>query len=508
MEIDFLGLIRYSLCLLFWERGWPTLEKNAGQGNGHLIPSMQPSQSNTVCFTGGTHDPNHTTFPQTPAQEPGRAWRAGGAIARLGPRPQQVALPVRRALSMSRHARGSIGFCSISDSGSGIGGGALLLRRGLAAYAAAGGPGSGGGGDAAGGSAFHEHFARIYGDRWPGLYAALRQPTRHVARVNKFFVEEVVGQGGQQQVEELERIMRACALADGGEVAKAGQGKGLWARILRVADSSLPLCFLGDGGGDGGQLQPQQPQQSFVPPTEARARWLGDGLEAESEEEEGSGGDDDTDDDNDASSSSSSTSAPPPPQRQHSRRPLPYYIMDLASVLAALALDVREGHKVADFCAAPGTRSFVPCFLLLCESGPPPGFLSPHTHIHTHAQHTCVTYRREEPRARGNGGARWNARGERPLQGPQRPPRPHPGGLPPVLPPPATATAAVSATNIVWGPRGAGDVPGRGQVVRARAAPAGKDLDFWVGVVVVGRLWKVLVASGVLSPPFPLSYLA
>jgi 16S rRNA C967 or C1407 C5-methylase (RsmB/RsmF family) len=36
---------------------------------------------------------------------------------------------------------------------------------------------------------------------------------------------------------------------------------------------------------------------------------------------------------------------------------LPYYLMDLASILAALALDVREGQAVADFCAAPGKRS-------------------------------------------------------------------------------------------------------------------------------------------------------
>lgn len=34
-----------------------------------------------------------------------------------------------------------------------------------------------------------------------------------------------------------------------------------------------------------------------------------------------------------------------------------YYLMDLASIIAALVLDVTPGHRVADFCAAPG----MPC---------------------------------------------------------------------------------------------------------------------------------------------------
>lgn len=36
---------------------------------------------------------------------------------------------------------------------------------------------------------------------------------------------------------------------------------------------------------------------------------------------------------------------------------LGYYLMDAASVLPCLALDVQEGHTVLDLCTAPGGKS-------------------------------------------------------------------------------------------------------------------------------------------------------
>lgn len=39
--------------------------------------------------------------------------------------------------------------------------------------------------------------------------------------------------------------------------------------------------------------------------------------------------------------------------------PLPYFLMDGASILAALALGVREGHQVLDLCAAPGGKALI-----------------------------------------------------------------------------------------------------------------------------------------------------
>lgn len=36
---------------------------------------------------------------------------------------------------------------------------------------------------------------------------------------------------------------------------------------------------------------------------------------------------------------------------------LGYYLMDAASVLPCLALDVQEGHNVLDLCAAPGGKT-------------------------------------------------------------------------------------------------------------------------------------------------------
>jgi hypothetical protein len=248
----------------------------------------------------------------------------------------------------------------------------------------------------------------------------MRRPTRHVARVNKFFVaalpsrfpflppqalsqfgaslhktrpqahtqqqeqEQQQQQQEQQQEEEavqqLERLLRGCALASAAEEAGAGES-GSWARILRVADpAALPLCFVGDDGGGEGQWQ------SFVPPAEARSRWMalgekeggggaaavgqqGDGGGASDEESgsscsssssssSGDGGDGSSFFSSNSSSSSTSSLLPPPLplllHRQEQHVPLPHYIMDLASIVAALALDVREGHAVADFCAAPG----------------------------------------------------------------------------------------------------------------------------------------------------------
>ncbi|KAK7945156.1 hypothetical protein WMY93_000884 [Mugilogobius chulae] len=45
------------------------------------------------------------------------------------------------------------------------------------------------------------------------------------------------------------------------------------------------------------------------------------------------------------------------PARPDSNGLLGYYLMDAASVLPCLALDVREGHSVLDLCAAPGGKA-------------------------------------------------------------------------------------------------------------------------------------------------------
>ena len=43
--------------------------------------------------------------------------------------------------------------------------------------------------------------------------------------------------------------------------------------------------------------------------------------------------------------------------RPDQTRLLGYYLMDAASVLPCLALDVQEGHSVLDLCAAPGGKT-------------------------------------------------------------------------------------------------------------------------------------------------------
>ncbi|XP_075551007.1 5-methylcytosine rRNA methyltransferase l(2)10685 isoform X2 [Dermacentor variabilis] len=49
-------------------------------------------------------------------------------------------------------------------------------------------------------------------------------------------------------------------------------------------------------------------------------------------------------------------SAFPPPRRSGKERLLDYYLMDGASVLPVLALDLQQGDELADLCAAPGGK--------------------------------------------------------------------------------------------------------------------------------------------------------
>lgn len=48
------------------------------------------------------------------------------------------------------------------------------------------------------------------------------------------------------------------------------------------------------------------------------------------------------------------STTPPRPDRTGL---LGYYLMDAASLLPCLALDVQEGHNVLDLCAAPGGKT-------------------------------------------------------------------------------------------------------------------------------------------------------
>src|SRR5687768_1195288 len=40
-----------------------------------------------------------------------------------------------------------------------------------------------------------------------------------------------------------------------------------------------------------------------------------------------------------------------------------YYLMDAASLLPVMALDLREGEDFADFCAAPGGKTLAAAFM-------------------------------------------------------------------------------------------------------------------------------------------------
>lgn len=48
---------------------------------------------------------------------------------------------------------------------------------------------------------------------------------------------------------------------------------------------------------------------------------------------------------------------PQPRPRPDRNGLLGYYLMDAASVLPCLALDVQDGHNVLDLCAAPGGKT-------------------------------------------------------------------------------------------------------------------------------------------------------
>lgn len=137
---------------------------------------------------------------------------------------------------------------------------------------------------------FSDHFGQLYGERWPDLCAAMVQPQRHVARLNRFFSPTLISRQVQEILEEKskeifgEEVAATCkpiiiTRVDGHEEQEQQE--------------SLPICYTCP--------------ESFPPPTAS----IEGGLR-------------------------------------------PYYIMDLASIIVAVALDVKPDHHVADFCAAPG----------------------------------------------------------------------------------------------------------------------------------------------------------
>ena len=219
-------------------------------------------------------------------------------------------------------------------------------------------------------AAFMDHYGKLYGARWPALYHAMLQPSRHVARVNKFAFASPSSPrsfpfsllpssrtSNENDLSELERTMRRLArvgTAATAALASAQEEEGTLRLLAVPGQPRLPLCLVGH----------EDEPNCFAQPATARA-WLAGTVVEEGQEEEGdedgrsrygSDGSDGSDGGTSGEEEEKEEQATsrPPHQQQPPPGLLPYYLMDLASILAALALDVQEGHVVADICAAPG----------------------------------------------------------------------------------------------------------------------------------------------------------
>lgn len=73
---------------------------------------------------------------------------------------------------------------------------------------------------------FEEYFLSVYGARWPGLYKSLREPVRHILRVNKF-----AQIGDQSSLQKVEFLSNALWTEGGVHTEKDGCGLFLYYKM-------------------------------------------------------------------------------------------------------------------------------------------------------------------------------------------------------------------------------------------------------------------------------------
>lgn len=166
---------------------------------------------------------------------------------------------------------------------------------------------------AAGLAAFHDYYEQHYGERWQAsLFPALQQPTRSGALINRY-----IGVANQSRIESLfTRLGAEPWPADGITLAKQ-----CWQFPVSSSEDALPTKPV---------ARPATPDVDAISPSRFPAphtvHTMADRLACVS-----------------------------PDDRYPA--PLPYYPLDLASVLAVDAMGLQGHERVLDLCAAPGGKS-------------------------------------------------------------------------------------------------------------------------------------------------------
>jgi 16S rRNA C967 or C1407 C5-methylase (RsmB/RsmF family) len=176
-------------------------------------------------------------------------------------------------------------------------------------------------------SAMTQFFTNQYGaDRWPRLLEAMRQPVRHCCMPNRF-----------ANVEAVEQSLQPLAT-----------------RLRRVSFLRTPCFVVVDDDND----HDDDRQTTYEHELDNNEELLDDSVK-----DKGSNNSNKKSNQKHAAASSASTIRLPfaPPVKDPSTNLYNYYLLDVASVIGAEALQVQPHDHVLDMCAAPGGKSLVLC---------------------------------------------------------------------------------------------------------------------------------------------------
>lgn len=231
----------------------------------------------------------------------------------------------------------------------------------------------------AGMAAFHEYYSGVYGPRWSAsLYPALKRPVRMAALLNRY-----VGEPNLQRLRAFLRDQGAAPTpGEWWSAEAAGRGRPAAATALPINDPAVPLsgaecwwfpCDMQSGAAAAAAtVNAADESGSSATPVSDNDGETVTATDAEADTDEADAEiDADAEADADADVDDPTLTRFPPPTTFRTRldpsstldpleglaMPLPFYPLDLASVMAVRAMGLRGGERVLDLCAAPGGKS-------------------------------------------------------------------------------------------------------------------------------------------------------